>query len=560
MIHSETLPQEVTIKIDMKINSSPASDMGIFVYDIQAGVWKNAYLFGVGYAATPNTALLRDSSNPGGISGPWDTSIGVHHIELNVSSAGGSLMTLKEDGNTLLTWTSNANFIAKETVLSLFGTGSEFANFQLCDSSGCEEPTPPPPPTTKVVVLPGFGASWNADAILNCKTEGYSPEEWELVPIWGAPVYNPIMTALQNAGMTPELFLYDWRRAVASTAGLLKPFIENGLVTGEKKYLVGHSMGGLVGRAYLDQVTTDHQLDKMITVGTPHKGAPKAYPAWSAGQIWEDDLFKRIAFTTILKSCGLRNGQDDRETTQTMIPSVRDLLPTFDYLRDNTTGFFKSVGLMSAQNTWLTGSAFSAPFHGVTMGTLYGNTFETLSGMAVKNRNRHDERLSNWADGKPLEKEFSPNGDGTVLEMSSVLAGADNRTIALNHENLIASTGGILKIFDFLGITPVDLSASSFVEPASALVVIGYPANVWITDPTGKTFKDTQGLVIIANPKPGTYKLKLVPKSLGNIRIIVAQFLEDGRTFWKEYPYRSMLPKFGAINFDPANPQEDALR
>lgn len=416
------------------------------------------------------------------------------------------------------------------------------------------------PPTNKVVVLPGFGASWNADAILNCKTEGYSPEEWELVPIWGAPVYNPIMTALQNAGMTPELFLYDWRRAVASTAGLLKPFIENGLVTGEKKYLVGHSMGGLVGRAYLDQVTTDHQLDKMITVGTPHKGAPKAYPAWSAGQIWEDDLFKRIAFTTILKSCGLRNGQDDRETTQTMIPSVRDLLPIFNYLRDNTTGLFKSVGLMSAQNTWLTGSAFSAPFHGVTMGTLYGNTFETLSGMAVKNRNRHDERLSNWADGKPLEKEFSPNGDGTVLEMSSVLAGADNRTIALNHENLIASTGGILKIFDFLGITPVDLSASSFVEPASALVVIGYPANVWITDPTGKTFKDTQGLVIIANPKPGTYKLKLVPKSLGNIRIIVAQFLEDGRTFWKEYPYRSMLPKFGAINFDPANPQEDALR
>ena len=43
-------------------------------------------------------------------------------------------------------------------------------------------PTPTPVVSQKVIVIPGFGASWNADALMNCKIDGYQGS-WSLHPL-----------------------------------------------------------------------------------------------------------------------------------------------------------------------------------------------------------------------------------------------------------------------------------------------------------------------------------------------------------------------------------------
>ncbi|MBI5465185.1 hypothetical protein HY946_01090, partial [Candidatus Gottesmanbacteria bacterium] len=412
-------------------------------------------------------------------------------------------------------------------------------------------PAPTPVPTTKIVMIPGLGASWNADAILNCKLDGYSGD-WVLAP-YASDIYSPLLNALGDKG---KPFYYDWRKDVRNQSTPLKNFINEQLTDGEKIHLVGHSLGGLVGRAYLGNQNTSSRLDKLLTVGSPHQGAPQSYPAWSGGEIWEDNFIYRIAMNILLRRCvPLRNS---RETIQRVIPSIKNLLPIFDYLKDKKTGLLKPVGEMKAKNNWLP-TSFLPPFWGVTVGTLSGNGFPTLKTILVKERSRLDARLGNWADGKPAGKENVNEGDGTILLSSSQLTDAENQTINQNHSGLIASSEGIGRILSFLGIGVTSALTTSYSEPKSALIIMGYPSSFWVMDQDGKIVKDKDGMVSLINPKGGKYKFGLLPKSTKAL-FIIAQFLEDGRVFWKEYNFKYFLPKLGIINFNPTNPQEDALR
>ena len=79
-----------------------------------------------------------------------------------------------------------------------------------------------------------------------------------------------------------------------------------------------------------------------------------------------------------------------------------------------------------------------------------------------------------------------------------------------------------------------------------------------MTDQDGNTKKDKDGMVAFTNPKQGSYKLKLLPKS-NNSLLIVAQFLPNGEVKYKEYNLKGLGPKFKTLKFDPQNPQEDIL-
>jgi triacylglycerol lipase len=41
--------------------------------------------------------------------------------------------------------------------------------------------------------------------------------------------------------------------------------------------IIGHSMGGLIGRYYVKRLGGDHRVKNLITLGTPHNGSPTAY-------------------------------------------------------------------------------------------------------------------------------------------------------------------------------------------------------------------------------------------------------------------------------------------
>ncbi|OGG36047.1 hypothetical protein A2363_00950 [Candidatus Gottesmanbacteria bacterium RIFOXYB1_FULL_47_11] len=423
-------------------------------------------------------------------------------------------------------------------------------------------PTPPVPPTKRVVVIPGVTASWNPDALLNCKMENYTGN-WTLFHL-ARSVYNPIIDALSQAGWTATIYPYDWRKPIIENEPMLASYI-NGQTTGwqEKVNIIGHSMGGLLGRAYITREQDANKAEKFISVGSPHLGAVAAYPTWEAGEIWEGDLGWKFLLTTLAKSCSLKTKLDDRIAVQTYFRSVNNLLPVFNYLTNKSSSQSTPYNTMQEKNDWLT-NPISFPFYHTVVATLRGTGQKTTLGYQVGPAGKH-EAPGNWIDGKPVAKTISTEGDGTVLMASSEIPAADNtRVITTDHTGLISSSDGITQILEFLGIAPQTIQSivsniqPTETPPTSGLFIIGYPADFWIMDPEGTIVKDTESLSVFTNPKSGKYKFMLIPKS-EHTRVVVAQFLPIGKILWKEYNLTNRLPKMKTIKFDTEHPIEDAL-
>lgn len=421
-------------------------------------------------------------------------------------------------------------------------------------------PTPTPNISKKVVVIPGFGASWNADALFNCKAEGYAGP-WVLHPLEKA-VYPSLYTALSNAGFTPLPFYYDWRPSLGSQNAGLSSFISSNTAPNESVDIVGHSFGGLVGRAYLTDHPNDSRVSKYISAGSPHSGVVQAYPAWAAGEIHRSDFNYWVYISTMLRLCQIRYKIDAQEAIHRFIPSTQDILPTFPYLRDEKTKQLKPLGLMQTLNTWLSAHPFPANIN-VIIGTLAGTGQQTISTLVTKNPSKNDIQNGKWLDGKVIKYDYSTAGDGTVLTQSSQIPDADNRTIPGTHTSIIDSDTGQQEIISFLGGTPTIQSSSLRSMPlavkknTSALLVLSYPAHATILDPKGNTVTDTDGLIAIDNPSKGKYHLSVSPKKFGNTKIIIAQFYEDGTYFWKEYNHRLPIRKNMKFFIDPNHPTED---
>ena len=435
------------------------------------------------------------------------------------------------------------------------GTYSPY-NWTFCTRTGdVVLPIPTPFPVTKTVFAPGLMASWNADAILNCKSE--TNTEWVLAP-YAEDVYNPILTEMRDNGWDTIPFYYDWRKPVAENSNRLASFLNSEIfASNEKVNFVGHSMGGLVGRGYLDASDGD-KLESMLTVGTPNAGSAYAYPPWEGGEIWSNNLLEKIALTIFLRHCGATK-QSHMEIIRQEVPSLQDLLPIHPYLKRIKTDSEYLPNISENRNTWL--NDLDSDSKGVRLGYLAGTGFETVETIQTKDPNKKDSSQGLWADGKPAGKLTSIQGDGTVLSSSATLPNSSwNAIINQTHRGLVNSSEGKDKILEFLGTPDVNVNNTNIniQEPNSALVVIGYPATFTLTDQNGKTKQSKDGMAAVMNPKEGNYKLNLLPKS-DNTLIIVAQFLPNGDIKYKEYRLQGTAPKFKALKFDPQNPRDDII-
>jgi pimeloyl-ACP methyl ester carboxylesterase len=413
------------------------------------------------------------------------------------------------------------------------------------------------PLITKTVFAPGLMGSWNADAILNCKSE--TDTEWILAP-YAEEVYNPVLTAIRESGWDTLPFYYDWRKPVAENSNKLADFLNSeDIAPNEKVNFVGHSMGGLVGRGYL-QNSDGTRLSSLLTVGTPNKGSAYAYPPWEGGEIWSNSLIEKIALTVYLKHCGGLN-QNYMEIIREQIPSVRDLLPTDPYLLRKKTSTTYLPDDPENQNSWING--LSQDSKGVRLGYVAGTGIDTVKTIQTKDPHKKDVMEELWTDGRPSGRIVSAEGDGTVLVTSATLPQANwNAVINQTHRGLVNSIEGMSKILEFLNLSkPSGMLSTNedLFEPDSALVVIGYPANFVITDGSGKSKNSKDGMVAFMNPKSGNYKLNLISKS-GNTTLIVAQFLPNGDVKYKEYNLKGIGPKFRTLKFDSQNLQEDILK
>ncbi len=391
-------------------------------------------------------------------------------------------------------------------------------------------PTPSAPPTlAPIIIIPGLGASWNPKDIFSCSID--QSGTWEMAPY--ITIYNRLIKTLtDNAGLVlnKELYVYsyDWRQPLDKQAENLKKFIGQILATkpADTKFrLVGHSLGGLVIRSYLTNNPGNHHIVSALTVGTPHLGAVAAYPIWEKGEISGVDLTLQIAIDQLINHCRiirtfippkkyvpvakLRNPKD---VIRYLVPVIKQLLPTFDYLKQN--GQIKETSTLTQQNDWIPAHPFPVGKYNINFFTLSGENVSTLRFINVIKPAIRESVFGDWIDGKPTALEKINAGDGTVLNLSSQIEGLNNETMSGNHGDIIFSDTGISKILNFLELTGIPVVPAALEAPETSqtalTISLDQDAQIKITDPKGKLFEGKENIFVSYNPAVGLYRVELI--------------------------------------------------
>ncbi|MDQ4077773.1 MAG: alpha/beta fold hydrolase, partial [Chloroflexota bacterium] len=195
-------------------------------------------------------------------------------------------------------------------------------------------------PDRPVVFVPGLGGLFNLPVLLDWR--GPTLSGWDFPPF--VDYGQVFLKAFQEAGYrrNRDLFVafYDWRKAVSDSARrYLMPWIERALrgSGSDKVILVGHSMGGLVARAYVQSSQYRGDVERLITLGTPHRGTPEAYFAWGGAELRWDPVANAVLNVYLWYLAHLHPFQSDLNrlgAIRSQGTGLRDLLPVDDYLHD----------------------------------------------------------------------------------------------------------------------------------------------------------------------------------------------------------------------------------
>lgn len=74
----------------------------------------------------------------------------------------------------------------------------------------------------------------------------------------------------------------DGRAPIEDLAAQLATFVEEAVPAGERFHYVGFSMGGLIGRWYLQEMGGRGRMANLVTISTPHRGTYMANSLWLA--------------------------------------------------------------------------------------------------------------------------------------------------------------------------------------------------------------------------------------------------------------------------------------
>lgn len=421
-------------------------------------------------------------------------------------------------------------------------------------------PTPSPQPTAiptptpkivhskKIIIIPGLGGSWNLEDIVYCKSNSNN-REWNM-SLLAQPIYAPLLTMLTSEGYTPIFYGYDWRKDVRTHISDLQNLINQSLNNNEQLAIVSHSLGGLIGRAYLEQTKDSSNVFKYLSIGTPHKGTPQAYPFWSAGNFSKFDWTWKIAASLALKACKVTHGGNDKQIVQQYFSVAQNLLPTFNYLRDQKSALFLDWQQMINTNNFLT-SNFSHPYYGTTLGSIVGTHQKTISGYKVKSPNQNQLKQRIWQDGYVTGKLWSNTGDGTILTDSASIPFSRQTLLSMNHTNIVNSQTGLQAILSFLSDSQrlPSNQAITELEPQTTTIIVGYPATFSISY-EDSSITDQGGVIILKNPKKAVQTLKITPKSDSTV-FYVGKINKLGNIHWSHHVFAGKKNIEKRIDIDP---------
>ena len=425
-----------------------------------------------------------------------------------------------------------------------------------------------PPEPDPIVLVPGIGACLNLKVMTGLEESSW---DWDLV----GDYYQGLIKTLEAAGFTQgeDLFIgcYDWRKtngfdsdaAVNSGEEYLRHWIDEAKEKSgaQQVDIIVHSMGGLVARSYIQSDRYQNDVDQLIMLGTPNHGSSFAYFPWEGGEIpqnWQELKKYLTLYLTLLKFKGLN--VTNVAAIHEFIPSVKQLLPTYDYLFDTAQQILVPSSAMVEANNWLNNlnseTEIAKLRSRVRAQIIYGDGRDTLNQIPVSERGVLDIQLGKWIDGKPVAEQvqYQPSGDGTVLSASASLSGVAGEALSgIKHSALPDQAA--LKIMREFGIPSEQVFSSPDIKselmflvasPVFPLVTtpdgagqIGYDAatgNLINTIDGARYFSAGDGeakLIIIPNPIDGEYSLELTANADGQYHLASGYF-SDTKSIVKE--------------------------
>ncbi|MFQ3662686.1 MAG: permease [Chloroflexaceae bacterium] len=420
-----------------------------------------------------------------------------------------------------------------------------------------------------VIFVPGLCGSFNLLVLLD--VQGPRLTGWNFPPF--ITYGKHFLEAFERAGYVRDrdLFVafYDWRKSIQDAARLyLKPWIDRAKrrASADKVILVGHSMGGLVARSYIQSSDYADDVARLFTLGTPHRGAGEAYYAWGGGELRSDPAVKTVfdVYLWYLRHAHPFQTQlDPLRTIRTQVPGLRDLLPIDNYLinhlgpplpRPETSHRERNrVGLMLNQPAQLELLARRVP---VT--TIRATGFPTIRAIVVGGPPIPPGDPPRFPDGEPVHDEVDHEGDGTVRSASAALEHWN-----INNLGPLSGTGhGVLPdhpevlrlVFEELRSTeepdlPVPPPGALPVEETKLVVLTASPVTMVVETPAGPPLRGTGvlgapvevlgaparprrvrardhghggkhlNIAVISNPPAGAYRVHLHGTATGSLAL-----------------------------------------
>jgi pSer/pThr/pTyr-binding forkhead associated (FHA) protein len=213
-------------------------------------------------------------------------------------------------------------------------------------------------------------------------------------------------------------FAYDWRQDVRESAKKLAQVIDSGVLK-LPITIIAHSLGTLVSRYYVECLGGKDKVERLLLMGGPAQGAPKAVSSLLTG--------------SGLLPLGLMG--DKLRDLMVTFPSMYQILPTYNCMHDQNN---QPVNLFQ-DKTWL-----PVKYHplllqaeefkrelglrsSVPTVSIFGYGIKTISQFSI-------QRIADkW---QKLEIENKPAGDATVPEISTILPGTEIHPVQQYHGSL----------------------------------------------------------------------------------------------------------------------------
>lgn len=406
-----------------------------------------------------------------------------------------------------------------------------------------------------VIIIPGILGSAEKDGV------------WLIDPY--LHTYDNLIDTLVANGYTKDIdlftFPYNWRQSNVTSSILLKQKIDEieNICNCDKVDLIGHSMGGLVARQYVQSNYYGNDVDQLIFLGTPHLGSPSAYLSWEGGttQPGFDNLIIRLYLYFEARKLGYNNLFD--YVRNKPILSVQELLPIYNYLRDEDTGALRNYPNNYPINTFLENlnNTSSTLFNsGIKITNIVGDTGASSTVNAL--RVVPSLNLPLWENGYPdgfSEKignrglEYGA-GDGTVSQSSAESINVDLNKINSGH--LEIPTNGEDKIYTKLtNKIPTILIHKGLIRRL-LMIKLHSPIDMVVVAPDGKKvgkdfdtnqeinnvdgafysgFNTDDEYVTIPNPLDGEYVVRLQGTDNGGEYTVAVGYVTDDSSANKDF-------------------------